>query len=585
MSLRGLADLSAPLAPAVVAAFEDPDVAVALPASLALADQPDGRPQLLLERFRGVDPTRPPAPYGLLTVGLALVAGELPAASPPGVPRPARLARALPVAGVLRVEAVIGGTPVLDPTPVAWDGAAVSPWSTRLDAGAAEVVAGALGSGLLLLTARADLLVPAVARRVPVRVGLDWPMLASELSAATGTAGRIARDALVSWLRTSVLPRSDGPVRVLAGEAREDDLADSLADWLAARFADVPEPGAGRRFDLDPTRAGSLVWDLATPLLALRDLAIHQDLTGQLAALGPDARQHVVTGRTVPTLDLGWQRVDVLANLPAQVPGVLALGVDLVAAPRPPQRPQAAVAAVELDPGHPRGEAVLRLAPGEALSYTTRGWALLGDAAGVHRVEGVPRSRDRSRVVLTGEDLGLRLVRISADRGLLDLADVEVRSTIGGPGATVALTRDQPEGALVVPPDTPAEPPTGPEPSLVVLLRSTRDDAQRELGPLPLEHLWLATSAIPGWGPHTVTIDASACPDPLVVVELRPELDDGAATSVIALRAPELVATWTYLAADPLHPGYMYRTRPVGAPGPWRGPLDPERPLVLDGAP
>ena len=30
MSLRGLADLSAPLAPAVVAAFEDPDVAVAV---------------------------------------------------------------------------------------------------------------------------------------------------------------------------------------------------------------------------------------------------------------------------------------------------------------------------------------------------------------------------------------------------------------------------------------------------------------------------------------------------------------------------------------------------------------------------
>ncbi|MFZ1911916.1 MAG: hypothetical protein WAU30_06110, partial [Propionicimonas sp.] len=70
MSLRGMPDFGVPLQAAEFPAFELPGEVVGVPNGISIARDAEGYPRLRLERFRGVSPDRPPAPYGLLSVWL-----------------------------------------------------------------------------------------------------------------------------------------------------------------------------------------------------------------------------------------------------------------------------------------------------------------------------------------------------------------------------------------------------------------------------------------------------------------------------------------------------------------------------------
>ncbi|MBK9695958.1 MAG: hypothetical protein IPO80_00680 [Propionibacteriaceae bacterium] len=583
MSLRGMPDFGVPLQAAEFPAFELPGEVVGVPNGISIARDAEGYPRLRLERFRGVSPDRPPAPYGLLSVWLVAEA-PTPSLATPTAPR-AR--RAVPDRGVLRVQVDQLDAPAgleIPPSPMAWDGSLTALWGTRLGTLSTTRLQECLADRFLPLHASADFEVRGVAPRLPVEARVNWPELAAGLAGVATGAGLVGRATLVSWLRTEVLAAAASPIQLLSGAAREDELAEVLTDWLRARFGspaaqptDNPGPDVFA-LSLDPSLAGSLLWDLATPTLTWRPLSISQDLLPQLRDLGPELSRYVPAGVDLPTIDLGWAHLDVLANLPGQQVGVLASGVNLLAPPHPPQRPQAVTATCEFTPDQPRGQVTLHLSPGEPITYRSQAWLVIEDPSGIREVTGPDRERDGQRLVLTPSDFGVGFVPVCVDDALLELADVEVTLRVAdAPVGRASLTRGTRDAVFVTPSD--------PGGTLEVRLRSTLDGVERTLAPLPLESLWLGRASIPGWGPHTVEIDGTALDTPLTALEMRPELAADSDATPVALTAAQPRRSWRYFTDDPLHPGYWYRLRPLDGPGPWVGPLSPDQALVLAATP
>lgn len=587
MTTRGLPDLAQRVGPAAFGAYDVPGQVVVVPGGLALATDADGLPLVRLERFRGVDPGRPPGAYGLLSLWLTLTASD-PAPDQTGRVPPSR--RVVPDRGELRVALDQVGTnaeAVVPPSPMPWDGALTAVWSTRLGIDATDMLTDLLAQGLLPLQATAELEFRGVAPRPAARVRVDWPELVGGLGALGSARGIVARSDVVSWLRVEVLPATAGPVLLLDGDADEAVLGETLADWLRVRAGgpasqlaeSVPIPGAWR-LQPQPGASDSQVWDLSSPLVTWRPLTVSQDLHGQLGPVGSDLARYRPEGRTVAALDLGWAGIDVLANLPAQQVGVLASGVNLTAPPHPPQRHQAATASLEFTPAHPRGRATLRFAPREDVRYVSQAWTLVEDAAGVREVTGPERPCTGERLVITPDDFGVRFVPVTADDALLALAEVGVTLSEGGTRlGAVTLRRGAPDALFVLDPLRDAAGATSPV--FLIRLRSLRDGAVLDLDPAPAEALRLGRPQIPGWGPHEVRIEAGVTSGPLTALDLRPELAAEDDITPIAVTEAQPARLWRYLAADPLHPGYYYRLHPVTGPGPWLGPFPPEHPILL----
>ena len=323
----------------------------------------------------------------------------------------------------------------------------------RLGGVEAEVLVAALQRDLRALGAVVWIEVPGVAERAPGTLTVDVPRFLVDLR-ATRPDGVMTRDevaALVEGGSPAIrLATATDANDVAAARALTGAAVDRLVGLLAT-FVPPPDPGtAGAWAFPEPGTESTSTFDLARPVLAPRSVRLATDpvidSTGTgLAAV--DVRRHDTTG-----LPDGRHRVVVRATVPDSPVGVLDVGVDLLAAPRPPDRPFAVQAGVRLADvwAAPTrtAEVELALGPTEPLAYTLRATSLLPTVSGLVPVEGPARSVvDDTSPVVTPDDLALRFLPVQATASLLDRAEVRVTLTAdlppdpgGAGGATYEAT-------------------------------------------------------------------------------------------------------------------------------------------------
>ncbi|MBO9522992.1 MAG: hypothetical protein J7518_15780 [Nocardioidaceae bacterium] len=557
MSLRGLPDLGAPVfldgALAGYAGFEDPALVLVPPRRLRLARREDGRYAFTMERFRPRNAVWP-APYGVVTLGVEAERpeDEVLAAARAADPN-ARVVPATLATGTLRLA---GMTHAAD---LAWDGIGTCTWSERLTPEEITTLRGAVQGAFPEIRADAVVEVMGVPARHDARVTLDPQALSTALIALHTARGRdLARADVLGWLRTEVVPGVGAgvlvEVRAAGTPPAEEQLAEALADRIRSRWRGWVPPVA--------EAPGRWTWDLAEPTVTWREHLLTLPLFDAFIEIAAHLDEHEPPGVDLEPVPTGWRTVTVLANLPGDQSGLAGAGVDITAPPRPPARPQAVTATVELAADRPTGTATLRLAPGEEPDFVRQTWVVVADSQGVREVRGAEVPVHGERFTLRPVDFPLRYLRVDAEQALLDLASVRLglRRTDGKPFlGQDEFTVERPRADLPLPADADVE----------ARVRITSPaDASLDLGPFATtDPLWLGRHLLPSWGPHGIQVGGGH--GDLVAVALRPETSDGDGEIVTLTRAHP-VRTWTWFADDPFRGGYQFRIVPAGtAPGPW----------------
>ena len=575
--LQGLPDLGQPLNPpgSVLAAFERPDLAVALPDRLLLERDPDGSPALLLTLVRGG--TGIGATGGLLDLGivadtdLAAAGAALAAAG-----RPARLTGAALEGGMLALSARLGPAvpeELLPALPLTPDQLTRARALAELDATGAALAARLLATGTLPVTATVRVTVRAVAPRLPLAVTFDPRAVALRLAGRLGAGAAVTPEELAGGLDELLagpVVAVEGDPATLDGEARRRVLGLRLAE----RFV-VPEPAATLRLRLrDPGQvpSGHERHDLAEPaavalhrLLSFDPFALARDLAGGSA-------DRLVRTVDVPELDTGRTTVTLMANLPEPVPGLIALFADLRVPPAPPRRPQGVTAGDSLDLPDRTAVVTVALAPGEELAGEARLRALLDGPDGAAELEGPWQPATRTPLRLAGDAFPVPLTVLRASAALLGDAVVEVRGErrtvarldVGMPTAAVPrLAGDGPLRLVVRP--------TGPGRTI-----------EEQLGEQP--RIDLDAAALPGFGAHHAQVTTGRAPGQAgLLVEWQPEgaSDPEAVTGSVRLTPERPSADIGWTATSPFQPGVRLRVSGAGSPGSWSRPVAPAEGLVI----
>jgi hypothetical protein len=606
-SLRGLPDLASPIVVggALVYLPYDQGTPPALfgpylvaPDALEVARRDDGTPELTLTTYRGADPTRPPAPYGQLELRLAVrtptaaARAGLRATDPRATAIGARLA-----GGFLRMAPLVGGEALppelAQPIALGWDGLGVARLWLRLRLDSAVWLERALGAGTLLATADVQLEFDGVAPRLPVTVAFDPRGLVDEL-AARADAGVIEREQVVAHLLATIdgwlVARPTPPIDPAV-------IAAALADHVRARFG-APAMGAPGRAAMrlvNPTSIdhGRFVWDLATPIVAPRVIALTLDpfaaAQAVMAARGIDA---VARSVVVPPLPTGALAVTVDVNLPARPEGLLGILVDLDAPPAPPRRLQAARVTVELTAAAPAATAVLRLAADEAPAYFYRVSAVIAGATGIDQRQGARTPHEGPTLGLSLADLPLTLVPVAAEAALLALGDVEVTLRWSRDGAAhqqqARLTAAAPALSLLLLHGAA-------DPTIAIALCERGGPGRVELPARPAAAMQLGLHAFATSGPQQLALEArfGAAPAP-IAVEVWPndralgpagpgaEAGPPPLTAALTAAAPAKVVSW--IARSPFAPGAWWRWRALageGAASRWQLAVEPAVTIVV----
>jgi hypothetical protein len=580
--LEGLPDLGRPLnAPGTVfAAFERPDLAVALPDRLLLERNRDGSPALLLTLVRGG--TGVGSTGGLLDLGVAADADLAAAgAALAAAGTPARLTGATLEEGVLALSARLGPAapeelgPALPLTP---DQLTRARAVAELDAAGAALAARLLTSGTLPVTATVRVTMRAVAPRLPLAVTVDPRAVALRLAGRFATGAAVTLEELAGGLDellTDPAVTVEGDPATFDGEARRRVLGLRLAE----RFA-VPEPAATLRLRLrDPGElpSGRERRDLAEPaavalhrLLSFDPFAVARDLAGGSA-------DRLVRTVDVPELETGRTTVTLMSNLPEPVAGLIALFADLRVPPAPPRRPQGITAGGILRPPDRTAVVTVTLAPGEDLAGEARLRALLDGPDGAAELEGPWQPATGTPLRLAGDAFPVPLTVLRASAALLGDAVVEVRGErrtvarldAGTPTAGVPrLAGDGPLRLVVRP--------TGPGRTI-----------EEPLGEEPRIDLDAAT--LPGFGAHQAQVTTGRAPGQAgLLVEWQAEgaSDPEAVLGSVRLTSERPSAAIGWTATSPFQPGVRLRVSGAGSPGSWSRPIAPAEGLVImvDGA-
>lgn len=609
MALTGLPDFGAPLLAGAVRYPYGSGSFTVLPDQLNVATRPDGTPDLLVTLVRGAVPSLPPDPHGVIDIRLTPDYRLDEALALARQHRPGATVRPFTVsAGFLRLQPATSGVPVPEsltvPVPLTFDGLDRIRFTATVPMDAAVFVQGLLTGGTLGLRAHAELEYPGVAPRLPATVSFNPHALLSAIGGGdpgivgggdrvggaaepVGGGGPVARDDLLTLLTTRL---AELPVHV-DGDPGVDPglLAATLVDWVRARYAlPAPAPVAGSRTYLSlpaEVPSGHVTWDLRQPLPTARSLVLDLDpVTSARAFVLAHGVDALVTRRVVPVLQTGQLSVAVTANLPAVRLGVLELGVELVAPPRPPVRPQQVSAHTQLDPPADTAPMRLRLSPAEPPEFISVAYAVMPDGGNEPlRGPAVPRHGDTVRLSVT--DFPLTFLPVRADPAVLALSSVHVRFQPGDP--TLPAQEADLDGAQTAVAFT--QPVTAVGGVLTIEFRPRDGSPAVQLGPLDAAPQILTLASLPGYGPQQVTVTGVFFrPDDLVAIDLltegRPE--DPAWISTILLTADRPTRIWRYAAESPFHAGYRWRRyRSTPPPDPWSDVYPASAPLTVQAEP
>ncbi len=559
--------------------------------TLGLTTGADGLPSFRLSITRPATPFLPPAPFGVLDVGLAatrLQAGLLQALREdrPG----ATLAQLEAITGQLKLGSVPGTIAlpgdVTGAATLVMRGDGTARFVRRLHIDSATIMETLLQDGTLPLFVTGAIGYRGVSPRLGTVATFDPGAVLDVLGARAGP-DPISRDALTRTVEGALdaLPL-DLSVRVLP-EAR-GALSQALTDRLIARFcvrALGDDPDTGTPLVTLPTGAdaghGRFEWDLAQPFPAVRWITLATDpfnlLRDFLTQNGPDP---LIQRSTLAPIPIGARRLTVLANLPTgaeHLTGLHVLGVTLTAPPLAPHRPRPAIVSAMLDTTSDAIGLTLALSPGEPLAYQVSGFAILADAAGVRRLEGVTRDRTDAVLTLTPNDFGLEMIRISGAPDLLDLARITgtLDHTQDGRAFSQPIALDTASTAQTL------ALPLGADATLTLAAHDRTSDAVLHLAACPARSARVGLGQFAGYGPQHATLRCDLPAGARLAVELRPEASDQIDTFLF--RDDRTERNWTYSAPSPFTPGFHWRlmARDGAPPGDWYYHSDASVPLIL----
>lgn len=593
MELRGLPDFGARVGvegASLFAPFDWDGPFLLAPDALEVAETAGGGPDFLIETVRGRTPLLPPRPYGSLDFRLRAHYGLAAALGAARELRPGACVTPLAVAGgTLRLAGGAVPDDLRRSIPLAWSGLGLARCALRITIESARLLIDGLKGAVLPLFAYADLAVTGVAPRVPYAAHFDPRALLEALAAAADAEGRLSYSAFEACFR-----RESGrlPIVVDAAVAPGDEpaLAAALCDRTLQRFGRLlaPPDGGGEAWVAlsrpDSFGPGRFAWDLAEPLPASRPLTLRLDpfaaARGAASELGLAA---VVRDTVVPPLPSGAVGVTVTANLPAEREGVAALGVNLSAPPRPPQRPVAIRATALLEPPADSARVTLRLAPREPVAYSYTAFAVLADAHGAQEVAAAPVEHTGEQLELSVDDFPLEFVAVSAELALLELG--RVCCTLSRPATApdapplehqFELTPERPSRSLALPRGASADA------ALAVEVAERGGPGLLRLGPLPAADLAVDRFSFREYGPQRVTVraDLPAGAPPLLVELLAEGAPESAgAIGCVQLRPGHPDQEWRYFADSPFAPGYRYRI--AGRDRQWSAVQSPFETLVM----
>jgi len=564
MSLRGFPDFGAPVlldgAPAGYRGFDEPGLVLVPPRTVGIVRAADGRYAFEVARFRGRGGW--PEPYAVLTMTLE---AQHPLEDVLRVARAddpaARVAPTSLATGTIRLAGFFRERD-LD-----WDGLAPLTWSDRLTVEEYFVVRGTIEAAFPETTAAAVLEITGVGARADARATVDPAALSAGLLALGTPGASVSRADVVAWLRTRGISGDDRVVDIDGAVPDEAELADMLADRIRARWPGHRPPA--------PEAPGTWLWDLSEPIVTARAHTPGFPMFETYTAIAADIDSYIPDGVELDPVPAGWRTIDVLANLPTRQSGVVACGVDVIAPPRPPARPQAITSTVDLTPTG-TGRTTLRLAPGEEPDLVRETWVVVADADGARELRGDPVPFHGERLSLKPTDFPVRFWSVDIEPALLELATVRVRIASPAPGlGPREFDIDEPHADLALPADS-ADDDAG-----LVELTSRADGRVLTVGPFAPSPVWIGRHLLPGWGPHRIAVTATG-DDALVAVALRPESADTGDGETVALTPAAPVRAWNWFADDPFRAGYRFRVVPSGAaPGPWSDPRTYDEDLVV----
>lgn len=571
-----------------------------LPQQFVVAQDADGNPKFQLELIKRLGDFSNAGQYAVLDFALdgdfslddALTAVRSADANSTVVPISVNsgFARLYPT-----TDEVVPTADLLAPVPLGWTGSDYVRWTMRLSMTAGELMKGAVLGGSLLLGARIEFDVLGVAPRVPVAVEFDPTQLLPLLLSGRSTRQMAASDVLAVFTG----PAQNYPLKVIGTPS--GDFAEAVTSRIIAAYGSlVPSPGTTDPAYIafkEPSQleAGTVHWDLSQPGTGNRQWVLMLDpLVSLRAAAAKNGIDSLVKEVAISPLQIGFCNVDFTTNLPAHRVGVPALWVDVQVAANPPSRPSSINEQLTLTEPEDAGSVQFRLSPGEPLSFTLTGSAVV--VAGQSEWQLPPDPPDPADppvsrqcsdvwVQLTAGDFPVTFAHVTAVSRLTALAKLTMVLTYTFKGQVVQqqfmLTASAPDIAVGIPRAAS---------NASLAITATPGDGSSALT-LPLMtpgRITVDVTSFREYGPHIIPIQANfnGSTNPLFLDLLREDqaIDTTDVSGKVVLTADQPSTTWGYVAASPFHAGYRYRRSGTtdNPPAPWSPVLSPFTPLAVN---
>jgi len=571
-------------------AFDDPLRAFALPLALDVAEEPNGAPALSLEVIRLNGAADGPRMFGLLAIRFAAdyaIAQRQWAVF--SIFPDVRVEPLAPRGGFLRFLAAGAldlPDDLLEPRPLVWAGAGSLTFAAQIGTSATRMFHDTLLSGMMSVTAVAELETWGVASRAPANVTFNPAALASIVSGA-------AADDKVSAAKLSAGLALSAGTRDINFTGIDTDGAFAAAigaftERLIGRYgkmapADDPSGGAVYTFDGAAMTNGKVLWNLNEAVLVPRAATV---------ASYPleTAKQALTKGfklsneAPIVSFATGLHVLSVFPNLPPKRIGAHMLGVEIRVPPFPPYRLQTVAASALFREGETMKTVNLRLSPQEPLAFEYQPVSYVDAPGGVRLLTGPVLRHAGRHLTVMPDSFPVRFLIIEATKTLLDAATISIKCT-GSQGdkpwsVEAELKKDTGAIAIAAPRDLEGG---------ALGVSATAPDGSRsiQMGGLPLEDCWLDMSSFPTAGPAMVSVVCEFDDDArLAAIECVPEdqAESADAVGLLWLTPEKPRREWRWLVTNPLYDGFRWRWfRPAGeTPYPWSGRIDSASgPLVL----
>ncbi|MEM9217485.1 MAG: hypothetical protein AAGD25_24485 [Cyanobacteria bacterium P01_F01_bin.150] len=608
---------------------------VLLPHALTIASRANGSADFALDIVRGVKPSMPPSPHGILDfrmvpdyrmdAGLEALRDRHPQAS---------LTTPTFTQGFLRLVLPIADRQARSvnfshPRPLLWNGLENARFRTKLPINDAVFLEQSLRDGVLNLEAIAEVEMLGLSPQFPLTIRFDPFTLLTALQQFGGTevdpATAHARDSPPSATAEFLIARAtvvkffqqarsqlplqmEGNIDDIDADQSAERLAETITDWVRMRWGRfVATPG----LDLSPESRGYMalpspqsvdrgqfIWDLSQPHQAQRPLilSLGNPFDAALRLVQAQGIDGIVFHSTIPSLPRGNHHISLVANIPQRQQGILALGVRVQVPANPPWRFRPITKTQELIPPSGPGDRPssphdpnieLRLTPLESLRYQFSTFAVVQDARGIEQLEGAAQDASGEMLYVDAADFPIDFLTLDASRTLLDIANIQGicrRPDQNGDRVieTFSLTLETPEVAIALLKNTMGQA------TLEIQAQEKGGDRVVTLGPIPAQPMRLSEHSFAEYGPQkvSVTCQRRSTESGLVVFEFLPEDGNQATDSRQLFFTPQdRQKEWRWFARSPFASRYRYRRTFVGpsAPPPeeWSAYQSPLKPLIL----